>query len=223
MEIGHRRVATITLGHCDATHGCRNRHPLPGRGRRRVRLRLSGRRGPQHLRRVFQAGQGQARPGPARAGRGPRGRRLFALEPQGRRCARDLRARRHQRGHRDRDRVHGFDPDGGAVGPGADARDRPGRLPGVRRRRHHAAVRQAQLPGQGRQGPRGDDQEGVLSRRDRPAGPGAGRHPQGRHAGEDRVQLSQDGVAALVQPGDQGPRRDRSRRRFRCCSRPSGR
>ena len=38
-------------------------------------------------------------------------------------------------------------------------------------------------------------------------GPGAGRHPEGRLAGDDRVQLSEDGVAALVQPGDEGPRR----------------
>ena len=50
-----------------------------------------------------------------------------------------------------------------------------------------------------------DDQEGVLSRRHRPAGAGAGRHPEGRDAGEDRVELSEDGVAALVQPGHQGP------------------
>ena len=49
-----------------------------------------------------------------------------------------------------------------------------------------------------------DDQEGVLPRGDRPAGPGAGRHPEGRDAGEDRVELSEDGLAALVQPGDQG-------------------
>ena len=61
-----------------ATHGCGNRHPLPPGRRRRVRLRLSGRRGPQHLRRAVQAGQGQARAGAPRAGRGARGRRLFA-------------------------------------------------------------------------------------------------------------------------------------------------
>jgi acetolactate synthase-1/2/3 large subunit len=36
------------------------------------------------------------------------------------------------------------------TGPGADGRHRPRRLPGVRHRRHHAAHRQAQLPGQGR-------------------------------------------------------------------------
>ena len=130
---------------------------------------------------------------------------------------------RHQRGHRHRHRVHGLDPDGRPHRPGADARDRPGRVPGMRHGRHHAALRQAQLPGQGRQGPRGHDQEGVLPRRDRPARPGAGRHPEGRHAGEDRVRVPEDGVAALVQPGDQGPRRARSRRRCSCCSRPSGR
>ena len=55
--------------------------------------------------------------------------------------------------------------------PGADARHRPGRLPGMRHGRHHAPVRQAQLPGQGRERSRVDDQEGVLSRDDR-HGPG---------------------------------------------------
>ena len=190
--------------HGHATHGCGNRHPLPPGRRRRVRLRLSRRRGAQHLRRAVQAGQGQARPGPARAGRGPRGRRLLALVDQGRRVPRHLGSGRHQRGHRHRHRVHGFDPDGRADRPGAHARDRPGRVPGVRHGRHHAAVRQAQLPRQGREGHRGHDQEGVLPRGHRPAGPGAGRHPEGRDAGEDRVELSEDGVAALVQPGHQG-------------------
>ena len=100
-------------------HGCRNRHPLPpGRGRR-VRLRLSGRRGPQHLRRAVQAGQGQARTRPPRAGRRARRRRLFALVAQGRRLPRDVGSGRHQCGHRHRDRVHGFDPDGRADRPGA--------------------------------------------------------------------------------------------------------
>ena len=73
-----------------------------------------------------------------------------------------------------------------------DARDRPGRLPGMRHRRHHAAVRQAQLPRQGREGPRGHDQEGVLPRGDRTPGPGARRHSEGRHAGVDRVRVSED-------------------------------
>ncbi len=52
---------------------------------------------------------------------------------------------------------------------------------------------------------RDHDQEGVLSRDDRAPRAGARRHPEGRDAGEDRVQLPEDGVAALVQPGDQGP------------------
>ena len=77
----------------------------------------------------------------------------------------------------------------------------------MRHRRHHAAVRQAQLPGQGRQGSRADDQEGLLPRGDRPARAGAGRHPEGRDPGEGRIQLPEDGVAALVQPGDAGPHR----------------
>ena len=130
---------------------------------------------------------------------------------------------RHQCGDRHRDGLHGFDSDGRAHRPGADARDRPGRVPGMRHGRHHAALRQAQLPGEGRQGSGGHDQEGVLPRRDRPAGPGARRHSEGRHAGSRRVHVSEDRVVALVQPGDQGARRARSRRRCNCCSRPSGR
>ena len=63
--------------------------------------------------------------------------------------------------------------------------DRRRRLPGSGRGRHHAPVRQAQLPGEGRQGPRDDDQEGVLHRHHRPARPGAGGHPEGR----DRAQV----------------------------------
>ena len=42
---------------------------------------------------LFQQEQGQAHPGPPRAGRGPRGRGLCALDRQGRLRAGDLRAR----------------------------------------------------------------------------------------------------------------------------------
>ena len=115
---------------------------------------------------------------------------------------------RHQRGDRHRDRVHGFDPDGGHHRPGADARDRPGRVPGMRHRRHHAAVRQAQLPRQGRQGPRARRSR-RRSTSPRPAGPG----PVLVDIPKDVTQASTEFtypktvVAALVQPGDQGPRR----------------
>ena len=88
---------------------------------------------------------------------------------------------RDQCGDRHRDRVHGFDPDGDHQRPGADARHRRGRVPGMRHGRHHAPLREAQLPGARRQGPRGDDEEGLPHRHHRPPGPGAGRHPEGRH------------------------------------------
>ncbi len=110
-----------------------------------------------------------------------------------------------QRRDRYRNRLHGFDPDGGYHRPGAHACDRPGRLPGVRHGGHHAAVREAQFPGQGRDAARGDDQEGVLSRADGSTWAGAGRHSQGRHPGERRVSLSENRLATLIQPGDQGP------------------
>ena len=54
-------------------------------------------------------------------------------------------------------------------------------------------------------------------------GPGAGRHPEGRHAAQGRVRVPEDDLAALVQPGDQGPQPARSRRRCSCCSTRSGR
>ena len=61
-----------------------------------------------------------------------------------------LGARRHQRGDRNRHRLHGLDPDGHHHRPGADPRHRARCIPGVRHGRHHAAVREAQLPGEGR-------------------------------------------------------------------------
>ncbi len=83
----------------------------------------------------------------------------------------------------------------------------------VRHGRHHAALRQAQLPGEGRQGHRGHHQEGLLPRADRTARAGAGRHPQGRRRPKPGIPLSGNRFDALVQPGAQGTRRARSRRR----------
>ena len=132
-------------------------------------LGLPGRRGPLHLRRALQAGDDPARAGAPRAGRGPRRRRLRAGDRRGRRRAGHLGPGRHQCRHRHRHRLHGLDPDGDRHRPGADAGDRPRRVPGMRHRRHHAADRQAQLPGQGRARPGDDDEEGVPHRPHRPA------------------------------------------------------
>ena len=63
---------------------------------------------------------------------------------------------------------------------GRRPRHRHGCLPGDRRHRHHAAHHQAQLPGDGDQGPRGRAARGLLRGSDGPAGAGAGRYPQGR-------------------------------------------
>src|SRR6185436_2683536 len=72
----------------------RNRGALPPGGGRRVRVRLSRRRGALHLRRAVQAGQGEARAGAPRAGSGARRRRLLARLEENRRGAGDVRPRR---------------------------------------------------------------------------------------------------------------------------------
>ena len=63
--------------------------------------------------------------------------------------------------------------------PGADASDRQRRVPGVRHGRHHAALHQAQLPGEAHRGPAARAARGVPHRLERPAGSGRGRHPEG--------------------------------------------
>ena len=78
------------------------------------------------------------------------------------------------------DALDGFDPDRGADRAGPDLHDRQRRLPGGRHRRHHPALHQAQLAGQGHREARRDHPPGVPRRDPRPARAGAGRHPQGR-------------------------------------------
>ena len=112
---------------------------------------------------------------------------------------------RHERSDRHRHGLHGFDPDGHRHRPGADAGDRPRCLPGVRHRRHHAADRQAQLPGQGRQGPGSDIEEGVPHRPHRPPRPGGGRRAKRRLDGNGTLFLPADRGDALLQPGEEGP------------------
>ena len=68
-----------------------------------------------------------------------------------------------------------------------------------------------------------DDQEGVLPRGDRPAGPGAGRHPQGRDAGEGRVTSIRRRCRCARTTRSPRATPGRSRRRCSCCSRRSGR
>ena len=184
-----------------------NPGPLPAGRRRQVPLGLPRRRRAVHLRRAVQAGHHRARAGAPRAGRRARRRRLCARHRRRRRRAGHLGPGRHQCRHRHRHGLHGLDPDGDHHRAGADAGDRPGRLPGVRHRRHHAPDRQAQLPGQGRARPGADDEEGLPHRAHRPPGPGGGRHPEGRVAEDRAVPLPGDGGDALVQPGAQGPRR----------------
>ena len=123
---------------------------------------------------LYKQDRHRARAGAPRAGRRARGRRLRARHRRCRRRAGHLGPGRHQRGDRHRDGLHGLDPDGDHHRPGADAGDRPGCLPGVRHGRHHAADRQAQLPGQGRARSGADDEEGVPHRAHRTARAGGG-------------------------------------------------
>ena len=71
--------------------------------------------------------------------------------------------------------------------PGADPPDRQRRLPGMRHGRHHAALHQAQLPGEEHRRPAARPARGVLHRDERPAGPGGRRHPQGRPVRQGRL------------------------------------
>ena len=185
----------------------RNPRSLPAGRERPLPLGLSRRRRPLHLRRALQAGDDPARARAPRAGGGACGRRLCARDRRSRRRPRHLRAGRDQRGDRHRHGLHGLDPDGDRHRPGADAGDRPRRLPGMRHRRHHAADRQAQLPRQGRARPGGDDEEGVPHRPHRPARAGRRRRAEGRLDGARAVPLPGERRDALVQPGEEGPRR----------------
>ena len=129
----------------------RRRDGRPGAARpgRRHGVRLSRRRGAADLRRAVPAERHPPHPRAPRAGRRPRRRGLRPLDRQARRRPRHLRPRRHQRRHRHDRRADGLDPDRRADRPGPDLHDRQRRLPGGRHRRHHPALHQAQLAGQG--------------------------------------------------------------------------
>ena len=97
---------------------------------------------------------------------------------------------------------------------GADPPDRQRRLPGMRHGRHHAAVHQAQLPGQERRRPAARAARGVPHRHERTAGAGGGRHPEGHPVRQGRL-LEAEGLRPQGLPAEaQGrPRQDPGRDR----------
>ena len=136
---------------------------------------------PPPLRRTLRFPGDQPHPGPARAGRRPRRRRLRPGFGQGGRLHGHLRSRRHQPGDAHRQRLHGQRAHGGHHRPGEPPPHRAGLLPGGRRHRHHPADRQAQLPGQGLGRHPAHHPGGLLHRRHRAPRAGGHRHPGGRH------------------------------------------
>ncbi len=73
----------------------------------------------------------------------------------------------------------GFDPARRPLGSGPHLHDRHRRLPGGRYGGHHPPLHQAQLAGEGHGQARRDDPSGLPCGDPRPAGAGAGRHPEG--------------------------------------------
>ncbi len=79
-------------------------------------------------------------------------------------------------------------------------------LPGMRHRRHHASLRQAQLPGARRQGPGRNHAPRVLHRAHRPSRPGAGGYPQGHHRRAVQIHAAQGrDLDAFLRARQQGP------------------
>ena len=160
------------------------------------------------------AGQGAAHPGAPRAGRGACGRRLCALDRQGRLRAGDLRSGRDQCGHRPDRRADGFDPDRLHHRAGADAPDRQRRVPGMRHGRHHPALHQAQLSGEAHRGSAARAARGVLHRASGRPGPGGGRYPEGHPVRQGHLFRARRNIQhKTYQPAAQGRHRTRSSRR----------
>ena len=175
------RAALVTeLFDGTANDGRRDGHQGAGRPGRRAHLRLPRRRRAADLRRAVPAGEGQAHPGAPGGRRSACSRRLRPVDRQGRGRTGDVRPRRHELRNRADRCADGFHSRRVHHRPGAHAPDRQRRLPGVRHRRHHAALHQAQLARQERRRPRAHPARGLLRRPHRPSGPGGGRHPQGR-------------------------------------------
>ena len=151
--------------------------PAPGRGRH---LQLPGRGDPAAVRHPRRLPGAAPRPGPPRAGRRPRGRRLRTGDRARRGVHGHVGAGRDQPGHGHRHRAAQFGADGGHHRQRAGGADRQGRLPGDRHQRHHAADDQAQLPGPRRGRPAAGRRRGVPHRAVRAPRAGPHRHHQGR-------------------------------------------
>ena len=129
------------------------------------------------------------------------------------RVHRDVGTRRHQPGDADRRRAHGLDTDGRHHRPGAQCRDRDGRLPGGGHPRHHDADHEAQLPRDQSRGDPAGGRGGLPHRQHRPTRPRARGCVQGRHAGDDDVRLAAVARPAGLPPGDPSARQAGARGR----------
>ena len=103
------------------------------------------------------------------------------------------------------DALMDFDPAGLHHRASSDASDRQRRVPGMRHRRHHAALHQAQLAGARRQRSRQGAARGLLCRDNRPAGPGRGRRAEGRAVRHRHLSsAAQVGRAHLLRAAGEG-------------------
>ena len=204
-----------------------------------IHLRLPRRRQPPDVRRARRSTRTSSTSSSRHEqARRPRRRRLRARHRQGRRLLGHLRPRRHQPRHRHRQRLDGLACRWSAS-PARSSRWLLGRdgfqeadITGITIpiTKHNTLVLDVEdiAPG---------DRRGVPHRHDRPPGPGAGRHPARRAAGDWRVRLpgARSTCPATSRPstghaaaGEEGgaadrrvraaadPRRPRRRHRARC-------
>ena len=107
----------------------------------------------------------------------------------------------------------GFDSDRRHHRPGDQQAHRQRRVPGSRHVRHHALLHQAQFHGEERGGAAADRARSVLHCLQRPPGPGAGRHSQGRFSGAGPLHAGDQHSSARLQGFHRRPHRpDQARR-----------
>ncbi len=99
----------------------------------------------------------------------------------------DVRARRDQCSHRPDRCALRLHPARRHHRPGADPSDRQRRVPGMRHRRHHAAVHEIQLSRQKRRRPAARAARGVSYRLERPARAGRRRYSEGHSVRQRRL------------------------------------